>query len=248
MADPQNIYDDPEFFAGYSRLARFGEGWTDAFEHASFMSLLPDARGARVLDLGCGAGQLALHLAQAGAAEVVGVDLSERMLAIAHAERSHPRVTYLRAPLEDITFEDAGFDLVVSSLAFHYVEDFAVLAARIARWLTPGGLLVFSTEHPVFLSRATSDGWVETTGQSAAPAWLLHRYGEEGPREEDWIVPGVRKVHRMLSTILNDLVAAGLTVERVLEPMPDAAMLDRHPEWERERHRPFCLLVRAHRP
>ena len=68
---PQNIYDDPAFFAAYSRLERFGAGWTRAFEHASFMALLPDVVGKRALDLGCGAGRLAHHLAERGAAEVV---------------------------------------------------------------------------------------------------------------------------------------------------------------------------------
>lgn len=244
MAEPQNLYDDPEFFAGYARLARFGEGWTDAYEHEAFKSLLPDMTGLRALDLGCGAGQWALHLAESGAAEVVGVDLSERMLALARSERSHPRISYVRASLEDVTFEASRFDLVISSLAFHYVEDFADLARRITSWLAPGGRLVFSTEHPVYLSRATGEGWAGT--EEGAP-WLLDRYGEEGLREEEWIVPGVRKYHRMVSTILNTLIEAGLTVERVLEPMPDEAMLRRHSEWARERHRPFILLVRARR-
>src|SRR5262249_60794791 len=72
---PQNIYDDPEFLAGYATLERFGPGWTRAVEHADFMGLLPDVEGKRVLDLGCGLGQLALYLAERGAAKVVGVHL-----------------------------------------------------------------------------------------------------------------------------------------------------------------------------
>jgi hypothetical protein len=53
---PQNIYDDPAFFAGYSQLERFGTGWTKAFEYPSFLSLLPDVAGHRVLDLGAVSG------------------------------------------------------------------------------------------------------------------------------------------------------------------------------------------------
>ena len=49
---PQNAYDDPDFFAGYSQLERFGSGWTKAFEHSSFMALLPDVSGRRVYELG----------------------------------------------------------------------------------------------------------------------------------------------------------------------------------------------------
>src|SRR5262249_23606328 len=111
---PQNVYDDPAFFAGYSRLERFGRGWTTAFELPSLLSLLPDLSGSRVLDLGCGAGQLAHYLAEQGAAEVIGVDLSERMLELARAEWSHPRVTFQRASMEEATFPPDRFELVVS--------------------------------------------------------------------------------------------------------------------------------------
>jgi SAM-dependent methyltransferase len=244
---PQNIYDDPQFFAGYSRLERFGAGWTKAFEYPSFMSLLPDVTGRRALDLGCGAGRLAHHLAASGAAEVIGVDLSERMLEVARAECRHPRLTFQRASMEEAAFPPDRFDLTVSSFAFHYVADFRGLAQRIAGWLSPGGILVFSNEHPVYLSRATADGWVRDA-DGRRLSWALDRYGEEGVREERWIADGVQKYHRMVSTIMNDLIAAGLAIERVLEPMPDEEMLRRHPEWVDEGKRPFCLLVRARKP
>jgi SAM-dependent methyltransferase len=63
---PQNVYDDPQFFAGYATLERFGAGWERAMELPDFLGLLPEPGGRRVLDLGCGAGQLALHLARSG--------------------------------------------------------------------------------------------------------------------------------------------------------------------------------------
>jgi SAM-dependent methyltransferase len=241
---PQNIYDDPAFFAGYSGLERFGSGWTKAFEYPSFMALLPDVAGSRVLDLGCGAGRLARHLAELGAAEVIGVDLSARMLELARAECSHPRVSYLRESIEGAAFPLDRFDLVVSSLAFHYVGDYQGLARRIAGWLAPGGVLVFSTEHPVYLTRASAEGWVRDA-EGRRLHWGVDRYGEEGLREERWFADGVQKYHRMLSTLLNGLIDAGLSIERVLEPMPDEEMLRRRPDWADERKRPFCLLVRA---
>ena len=112
--EPQNIYDDPGFFAGYSTLERFGAGWERAAEHADLLALLPDVNGRRVVDLGCGAGQLAHYLATRGAAEVIGVDVSERMLELARTQWAHPRVSYQRASIEEVSFAPARFDLVVN--------------------------------------------------------------------------------------------------------------------------------------
>src|SRR2546421_3677276 len=145
--DPQNIYDDPGFFAGYSTLERFGAGWERAMEHADLLALLPAIDGRRVLDLGCGAGQLAHYLATSGAAEVVGVDVSERMLALARAGWAHPRVTYQRSAIEAVAFPPARFDLVVNSLVLHYLDDFTGLILRCAGRLAPRGIPLYSNQH-----------------------------------------------------------------------------------------------------
>jgi 2-polyprenyl-3-methyl-5-hydroxy-6-metoxy-1,4-benzoquinol methylase len=243
--EPQNVYDDPEFFAGYSRLERFGAGWERASEHADLMGLLPDVAGRRVLDLGCGAGQLAHHLATRGAAGVVGLDVSERMLALARTRWAHARVTYQRTALEAADFPPSSFDLVVSVLVLHYVEDYRGLIARVAGWLAPGGVLVYSTEHPLYTGRLPGEGWVR---DAAGTRWAVDRYADEGPRDEHWFVPGVRKVHRTLATLVNGVVDAGLVVERLLEPVPGEAWLEAHPQMRDERRRPMFLILRARKP
>ena len=243
---PQNIYDDPAFLAGYSQLERFGVGWERAVERDDLLGLLPDLRGCRALDLGCGAGQLAHHLASRGAAEVIATDVSERMLALAREQWAHPRVTHQRLAMEDAAFPPARFELVVSSLAIHYVEDYAGLMARIARWLVPGGVLVYSTEHPIYTARMPGDGWaIDREGRRIG--WGLDRYAAEGTREETWFVPGVRKVHRTLATLVNGLLDAGLRLDRLLEPMPGAEWLRTHPQAADELRRPMFLLIRAHK-
>jgi SAM-dependent methyltransferase len=244
---PQNIYDDAGFFAGYATLERFGAGWERAVEQPDFLALLPEVRGRRALDLGCGAGQLAHFLAAAGAAAVLGVDVSERMLDLARAEWAHPRVTYRLEPMEGLAFPDASFDLVVSSLAFHYVRDYRGLVARIAGWLAPGGVLVFSTEHPIFTARRVGEGgdaWVTDAG-GARVAWALDRYAAEGRRESRWFVPGVVRYHRTFATLVNGLLDAGLTLQRVVEPFPSDDWLRERAEAADERRRPMFVLFRA---
>lgn len=241
---PQNVYDDPQFFAGYAGMDRFNAGWGAAMEHGNFLELVGEVGGRRILDLGCGAGQLAFHLARAGAEKVVAIDASERMLQVAREQRTHPCVSYRRIAMEDAEFRPATFDLVVSSLALHYVADYAGLVRRVADWLRLGGLLVYSTEHPIFTARAASDGWI-ADDEGAHTAWAVDDYAEEGVREHSWFVPGVRRYHRTLATLLNGLVDAGLTIERVEEPARSSEWLRDRPEDADERRRPTFLLIRA---
>ncbi|MCB0091888.1 MAG: class I SAM-dependent methyltransferase, partial [Caldilineaceae bacterium] len=62
-----------------------------------------------------------------GAASVLGIDLSAMMLERAQAQTDDPRVRYVRGDIEQLELPDAAFDLVYSSLALHYVEDFPAL-------------------------------------------------------------------------------------------------------------------------
>ena len=150
----QNIYDDDEFFAGYSRLLRSVEGLDGAPEWPRLRAWLPDLRGRSVVDLGCGFGWFCRWAREQGAARVLGVDISEKMLARATAGTQDQAITYLRADLEHLDLPAATFDLAYSSLAFHYLENLGALIGRVARSLAPSGMLVFSVEHPMFTAPA----------------------------------------------------------------------------------------------
>jgi len=98
----QNIYDDDKFFTGYSRLPRSVEGLDGAPEWPALRALLPDLHGRNVLDLGCGFGWFCRWARQQGAAHVLGIDVSEKMLARARATSEDPAVTYTRADMEQL--------------------------------------------------------------------------------------------------------------------------------------------------
>jgi len=134
----QNIYDDPRFFDGYARLPRSRKGLPAVFEWPAFQRLLPASlNGLRVLDLGCGLGYFAREAIARGARSVLGVDLSQRMLDQARALTADANIRYVRAGLEDFVPEAAAFDLVVSSLALHYIADYPHLVHRVAASLIP---------------------------------------------------------------------------------------------------------------
>jgi SAM-dependent methyltransferase len=241
----QNIYDNPEFFAGYSGLGRSVEGLDGAAEWPSLRAMLPEMGGLRVLDLGCGFGWFCLWARAQGAARVLGVDVSEKMLARARATSSDPAISYARADLEDWRgAEGTVFDLAYSSLALHYVENIERLLGAIHDVLTPGGNLVFSVEHPIFTAPARPGWSVDAAGHGT---WPVDGYLVEGPRSTDWLTKGVIKRHRTIGTILTSLIRCGFAITHVEEWGPSDAQIAIRPELAPERQRPPFLLVAARR-
>lgn len=224
----QNIYDNAGFFAGYAQLRRSVDGLDGAPEWPALKSMLPGLPGKRVVDLGCGFGWFCRWARAAGAAEVLGLDVSANMLARARETTSDPAITYRQADLETLELPAESFDLAYSSLTLHYLEQPGRLFATVHRGLVPGGSLVFSAEHPLY----TEPG----------PDYL-----DEGPRTTDWLAKGVVKQHRTLATYLNLLIAAGFIVRRVEEWGPTREEIAAHPEWKIDHRRPSFLLVSATR-
>jgi SAM-dependent methyltransferase len=241
---PQNIYDDPEFFEGYSQFRRSREGLAGAPEWPTLHSMLPPMEGLRVLDLGCGYGWFARWARESGAESVLGIDLSEKMLDRARALTHDPGVIYLRDSMESLALPDASFDLVYSSLALHYIEDFAAVCIILQRALAPGGHLVFSVEHPIFTAPKNPEWRTDADGSRI---WPLNDYLLEGKRVTDWITRGIVKYHRTVASYVNPLLAQGLHLVRLEEWGPDPEQVSEHPELADERHRPPFLLIAARR-
>lgn len=238
----QNIYDNAEFFAGYSQLPRQVRGLDGAPEWPAVRAMLPDLNGLRVADLGCGFGWAARWMRAHGAASVLGVDLSQNMIARARADTSDPAIEYRIADLETFELPEAGFDLVYSALAFHYVADFGRLARMIHKALVSGGHLVFTIEHPIFMA-AERPHWL--TDESGRKTWPVNGYSVEGERRTVWFVEGVLKYHRTLGTTLNTLIDTGFLLRRVEEFAPTREQIAQMPELAEEMERPMMLLVSA---
>jgi len=239
----QNKYDDPDFFAKYSEMARSVGGLASAGEWHAFRTLLPNPCGRAVLDLGCGFGWHCRYAREQGARFVVGVDLSEKMLARAITDTSDPAIQYRRCAIEDIDFADAQFEIVISSLALHYVKRFDVVCRNVFRWLNTGGAFVFSVEHPVFTAIAAQQWCVDARGKRVH--WPVDHYQNEGRRATKWIADDVIKYHRTTATYVNTLIDSGFSITRLLEPMPTAEMLAQRPEWKDECRRPMFILIAA---
>jgi SAM-dependent methyltransferase len=240
----QNIYDTPEFFAGYSRLRRSVHGLDGAPEWPAIGAMLPELSGKRVVDLGCGFGWFARWARMQGAADVLALDLSENMLARAKAETADEHVRYEIADVESLVLPANAFDLAYSSLTFHYIVDFVRLVRMVFDALVPGGHFIFTIEHPIYMA-PSHPRWM--TDQDGRRVWPIDGYAIEGVRTTDWLAKGVVKHHRTIGTTLNALVGAGFVIRHVEEWHPTDEQIASLPALAEELDRPMMLLVAAQR-
>jgi SAM-dependent methyltransferase len=240
----QNIYDNEVFFEGYRKIRQKDGNANDLFEIPALLSLLPDLKGKSVLDLGCGFGEHCKMFVERGARQVVGIDISANMLEVAQTENADPKIEYRHLPMEDLDVIDEGFDLVISSLALHYVEDFAGVVKNVYRLLNKGGLFIFSQEHPLVTCHGQGNRW--TKDENGEKIYLnLSNYGVLGERITTWFVDDLKIYHRTFSEIINTLTEVGFTVEKMIEPLPSVELLERYPDHRDLFHKPDFLLLRV---
>lgn len=240
-----NYYDDPVFFEKYSQMGRSINGLAGAGEWESLQKMLPDFRGKSILDLGCGYGWHCLYAAEQGASRVLGIDLSEKMLEVAQKKAKDAGtnvISYQRMAMEEYDYPANSFDVVISSLALHYVSDLPAIYQKVYGTLRQGGKFVFSVEHPIFTAYGNQD-WIYDEGGKILH-WPVDRYFEEGNREAIFLGETVQKQHRTLTGWIQPLLEAGFQIRQICEPQPPVHMMDL-PGMKDELRRPMMLLISA---
>jgi SAM-dependent methyltransferase len=222
-------------------------GFTEGADPEYVEQILPMAAAClagarRVLDVGCGEGQVA-RLAAAQGAAVAGVDPTWAQLAAAHERSGGP--AYARSGAGALPFRAAAFDAVVACLVFEHISDVDDAIAEVARVLEPGGRFAFFLNHP--LLQTPSSGWIDD--QVLDPP---EQYWRIGPYlVEDESVEEVEKgvfipfIHRPLSRYVNAMAANGLLVTRMEEPAPPPGFLARAAEYAQAATIPRLLLLHA---
>jgi SAM-dependent methyltransferase len=205
-------------FYGKTALPQYGP----LAQSETDLKLIGDVRGARVLEIGCGSGHSLLYLAQQGASEVWGLDLSHSQIEFAssllEANGLMPRL--FESPME----ENPGipldyFDLVISIYALGWTVDLPKTLDHIRSYLKPGGCLVFSWEHPAYRCIRYEGGQFV----------ISHSYHDEGAELQDsWLGAPIVQSTRKFSTYLNELIDAGLIIEKVVESAVDTARVKSH--------------------
>lgn len=238
----ENRYDDKEFFEKYSQMERSKKGLEGAGEWYQLKELLPNFKGKRVLDLGCGFGWHCIYAAENGAKFVEGIDISKKMLARAKEQTKFTNIKYRCIPLEDIEYESNSFDIVISSLTLHYIENFEEIVKKIYGLLIEGGKFIFSVEHPIFTAQGKQDWYYNKNGEILH--WPVDSYYFEGRREAIFLGEKIVKYHRTMTTYIETLLKNGFKINHLIEAQPSLEMLEKFPEiMENELRRPMILLI-----
>jgi SAM-dependent methyltransferase len=241
----QNIYDDQNFFEGYIQLPRQVQGLDGSPEWPVFRSMIPGIQGAKFLDLGCGFGWLCRWARENGAEQVLGIDVSANMLAKAAEFPKDDGITYIQADLESLKLGPITYDVAVSSLALHYLENLPALINQVFKRLRPGGAFVFCVEHPIFTAPRKAEFIEEADGKRS---WPVNQYLKEGPRVRSWFTDGVVKQHRTIATYSNMLLSAGFILSGIDEWGPTDEQLKEWPDWFGSLDRPIFLIMKATKP
>lgn len=238
----KNEYDDERFFEEYAKIPRSQEGLSAAGEWHQLKPLFPSLAGKNVLDLGCGYGWHCIFAARQGAAQVLGLDLSRKMIEEAIKRNKKTQIEYRVCGIEEYEYPESMWDCVVSNLALHYIENIEKVFQNVYKTLKPGGTFIFNIEHPVFTAGVGQD-WIYT--QSGKPLyWPVDNYFIPGARSTHFLGCDVVKQHHTLTQILMGLLDNGFSLEAVEEAKPSEKLMDL-PGMEDELRRPMMLLVKA---
>jgi SAM-dependent methyltransferase len=246
----QNIYDNKDFYQEYDKMRKENKGnnANDLIEIPNFRKLVPNVENKKILDLGCGYGENCKYYKELGASKVLGIDLSKHMIDVANKYNKLDNIEYKVMPMENISEIEEKFDIVLSSLAFHYIKDFKKLIKDIYNLLTTGGYLVFSQEHPLVTSTILSKN-ITKNHQIIDDKWylLLADYNRIGLRKKEWNDQLVEKYHRNFSEIINALIETGFVIDEILEPTPSKEAIEKVPKYIYQYDRPYFLFVKVHK-
>lgn len=238
----KNEYDNENFFYQYAQMPRSKNGLSSAGEWHQFKSLFPPLKGKYVLDLGCGYGWHSKFSIEQGASQVLGIDLSQKMIEEAKRRNMDSKIVYRICGIEEYEYPENTWDVVISNLALHYIENLEQIFQKVYKTLKSNGIFLFNIEHPIFTAGVEQD-WIYK--EDGTPQyWPIDHYFISGERKTHFLGCEVTKQHHTLTQIFMGLLHHGFLLEAIEEAKPPKEMRNL-PGMEHELRRPMMLLVKA---
>ena len=236
-------YDEEVFFNMYKEIRYSPLSYNEIVEFPEIKRQMPALHNKHVLDIGSGFGHLLKYIQRFEPKTMTGLDASEKMTAHCRKDNDLKDVTFIQGDILSAVF-NRKYDVVVSSLVFHYIEDFDALAKKLYSLLNDNGHLLFTIEHPI--QTATEEDLV-MKDKHGIYARVDH-YFKESLRDSEWrngIV--IKKYHHKIDTILNSLIQNGLTIEAVKDLGDSPEVFDNYSEERVQKLQTFppFLLVKC---
>lgn len=205
-----------------------------------------DLTNKKILDIGCGSGHSLRYMAEKGASELWGVDLSQSQIETARETLKGMNPKLYCAPMEkDINLPKKYFDFVYSIYAIGWTMDLSATFKLIYSYLKPGGTFIFSWDHPLYAHLKCENGRIILEGsyQNEGTVTYDNFKGEDAPM----VIPT-----RKMSTYINELIKADFTIEKVIESdvsesfdSIEVEVSDRYYSLYKARKFPTTMIIKA---
>lgn len=242
----KNVYDESGFFEQYETMRSQEINANNLIEIPIMKSILLDVKGKTILDLGCGSGDMDMFFVNNGAKKVVATDISQNMIDKAKQKYNTDKIDFTLLSMEQIGCLQEKFDIVYSSLAFHYVKDFNKLIGDIYSLLKPNGVLVFSQESPL----STAPIFLEETDEKKIFLHekrynLLSDYCNETERNNFWNGIKVTKYHRTYVTLYNTLLNNNFKILTALDSYASEKAVALCEKYKYQKDKPYFVFFKA---
>ncbi|USG64808.1 methyltransferase domain-containing protein [Brevibacillus ruminantium] len=229
------FYDDDNNFEQYMERRKRPENANDTLEKPIIWELLGDVAGMNILDMGCGDARFGTELFHQGCAAYTGIEGSRNMVEAAKKVLEGYKGTVVQTRIEDWDYPAETFDLVVSRLVIHYIQDVDTLFRQVHQSLKANGRFIFSVEHPVITSTLQPSG--------LRTDWVVDNYFKAGYREQSWLGGNVRKYHRTIEDYFTAMQKAGFEIGQLRESKPVRKHFIHEETYERRLRIPLFLFL-----
>lgn len=233
------FYDDDAIFKTYMARRQRTNNPNDTLEKPVILELAGNFANQRILDLGCGDAAFGREALSLGCQSYLGIEGSSNMVNFARQALDGTTGQVVHATVENWEYPAEAFDLVISRLVFHYVQDVDSIFRQVHQTLADQGRFVFSIEHPVITS--CDRGW-----QADGPRqdWLVDNYFDMGKRVTSWMGGQILKYHRTVETYFTGLQRAGFFVDSLREAEPQREHFNEDDDtYQRRKRIPLFLIL-----
>lgn len=235
------VYDNDDFFNKYIEKRKKGNAPNETIEKPIIDELIQSVQGKTILDLGCGDGNYGKELLQKGAQSYHGIEGSSNMYQLALKNLPKENVLVEHLDIEHHDYAEAKYDLILSRLVFHYIEDLERLFKRIHQSLKKDGELIFSIEHPVITScyKAYNDKSIKKRQY-----WIVDDYFTSGERVNTWIEKEVIKYHKTLEEYFQIIKNTNFELLNLRESKPQKQNFENEEDYKRRMRIPLFLILK----